>query len=231
MTLNDTVAFMDQHRGIPESPIITQARNPTGEESPMRVHPPQITQANADALREKNIRRAFSLAELLVVLTILGVMATVAALSFSQSVARQRVEGAARRVHADLEFAKRNAKLKGVDQTVTFSEQSGRYIVVNVPHPDHTSKQYYVDLWQEPYCVNELAVDFDGTKEVTFDPYGVPASGGTITLRVGRLAVTVSVDGETGNPKNLPIVALTTPDIGGGGKIDTTPVAPPDVAP
>jgi len=146
-------------------------------------------------------RRAFSLVEMLLVLVIMAVMAAVAIPRFSSAEARHRVEAAARRVAADLDLARQRARAAGANRSVIFNPGAARYRLPGVAHPDRPGSpdDYTVELGQAPYGAAITAVDFGGDAAIVFDGFGTPDSGGSVTIRVGRYAQTVTVDAGTGN--------------------------------
>ena len=142
-------------------------------------------------------RGGFSLAELLCVVVIIGILSAIAVPRFSNSIALQRVDAAARRIVVDLKLAQREAKVTSSTQTVQFTNDNA-YELVGMPHPDHSGLPYKVDLGDEPYGTRDVSADFGGDSEIIFDMYGMPDSGGSVVIRVGNHLKTVSVDPDTG---------------------------------
>ncbi|MBU0718702.1 MAG: hypothetical protein KJ749_10675, partial [Planctomycetes bacterium] len=107
-------------------------------------------------------------------------------------------EAVVRRVIADFALAQRHARLSGVDQTVNFKATLDAYALVGMPHLDHPSRDYTVDLFAEPYLADVVSVDFGGDQIITFDAYGVPDSGGSVVIQIGNSWKSISVDEVTG---------------------------------
>ena len=137
--------------------------------------------------------RGFSLIELFIVAMIIAIMASIAMPRFSNAIAGQRVDAAARRVVVDLQLAQRHAKMTGATQTMHF-DGYGAYELVGMPHPDHSGLPYKVDLGDEPYGATDVSADFGGDNEIVFDMYGMPDSGGSVVIQVGNHFRSVSVD-------------------------------------
>jgi prepilin-type N-terminal cleavage/methylation domain-containing protein len=137
--------------------------------------------------RKHYIRRgpaAFTLAELAVVITIMGILAAVAVPRFANALARQRRDQAVNRISTDLEYARRRAVQTSTPITVVFDVANDRYTLQDVPDIDRPGKDYTVDLSVEPYSVHILAADFGGNAKVTYDIYGVPDSDGGVAIDV-----------------------------------------------
>ena len=147
--------------------------------------------------------QAFTLVELLLVLVVMGVMAGIAVPRYANSLARQRVGAAAKRVVTDLTLARQHARLAGVTQSVLFTVTNDLYTLVEMPDPDHAGKEYSVALSREPYRSKVVAADFGEDAEVAFDLYGRPDSGGNVSLCAGDFCKIVAVDAETGKARVL----------------------------
>lgn len=141
---------------------------------------------------------AFTLIELIVVLAIMGMLATMAIPRLAAPAMNQRADGAARRVAADLNLARRHAYQAGTSQTVAFYVANGTYELTGLPDADRPTQDYAVDLTDEPYQAEILSVDFSGSEKVTFDGYGTPDSGGKVVIAAGVQKRAVVVDSDTG---------------------------------
>lgn len=142
--------------------------------------------------------RGFSLAELAVVLVITAIISAMIIPRYSNSLALRRVEGAARRIVADLAFAQRHAKATSASQTVRFTVISARYRLEGMSDIDHGPGGYFVLLAKEPYGVSMKSADFGGDNKVVFDVFGVPDNGGSVVIQSGHHVRTITVDADTG---------------------------------
>jgi len=140
---------------------------------------------------------AFSLIELILVLTIISVLAAIAVPRYANALARYRVDAAASRVVADLDYARQRARASSASVTVSFKTGQECVILEGVQHIDDPGKQWGVALAGKPYYADLVSVDFTGHKLI-FDGYGYPDSGGTAVLRVGTETRTVVLDADTG---------------------------------
>lgn len=143
-------------------------------------------------------RRAFSLLELVLVLVILGIAAAIAVPRHAAALARYRAQTCARRVEADLARARSLAQETSSDQAVVFDPAADCYTLAGWDDPDRPGQPYTVALGGDPHRADLVAASFGSGSTVTFNGYGLPQDGGTVTVQAGDYAWTVSVDGETG---------------------------------
>jgi Tfp pilus assembly protein FimT len=142
-----------------------------------------------------------------VVVLIMGILTAVAAPTFFDSLVFHRVESAARRVKADLELARTQARLTSASQSVTFTNSA--YTLSNVKSLDKPGAVYSVDLKKQPYSLDSAAADFSSAATVSFDGYGTPTSGGTVVLVAKSHQCIVTLNGTTGD------VTITSSHSGG----------------
>ncbi|HMO24637.1 MAG TPA: prepilin-type N-terminal cleavage/methylation domain-containing protein [Tepidisphaeraceae bacterium] len=135
--------------------------------------------------------RAFSLLEVVTVVTVLGIVAAIAVPLFAKTTARQRVSLAAARVAADLKYASTLARETSIARTVTIS---GRVLTITPMTPGFPATR--LDDW--PFTLEQAVADFAGATEVTFDSWGMPQKSGNIVLGLGAYQRTVTVNATTG---------------------------------
>lgn len=146
------------------------------------------------------VRRAFSLAELLVIVIIIGIIAAIAVPRFGKAIGRFRVDGAAQRVALDLSLARNNAVDNSTSQTVTFNLSNHSYQLVGMSSPDNPAAAYIIQLSNEPYRAMITYADFAGSLNLVFDRYGVPAAAGSVRVSVGREVRRIQIGADTGLP-------------------------------
>ena len=146
----------------------------------------------------RQVNRAFTILELVMVLVALALLAAVAAPRYASSLANYHVDAAARRVAADLAFVQAQARATSKPQTITFTPAGLRYQVVAVSGLDNRAGGYAVDLSADPYRLTGLTAKFGTKTQITFDQYGTPDNAGTVTVAVGTTSKTVTLDAATG---------------------------------
>ena len=141
---------------------------------------------------------AFTLVELLCVLIILGMMAMMAAPRYANAVAQNRAAAAARRITMDLALAQRQAKFTTTAQKVMFRTDMNKYVLSDMEDRDHPGLQYEISLSEEPYNATLVLADLGDDVEIIFDGFGVPDTGGTVVIEVGKHRKEITVAEQTG---------------------------------
>ncbi len=137
---------------------------------------------------------AFTMAEMVISLAIVGVLAAIAVPRFSRAITRQRVENAANRLMADLDYAATLARTSGTPVQLKFvkgTQPTESYYFFKVA-PDNMT--YEVVLRDEPYGV----ILKNAPDRLDFDIYGMPDGSKTFELRGGDAVRVVSIDRDTG---------------------------------
>ena len=112
--------------------------------------------------------RAFSMIELVIVLVIFGVTAAIAVPRYVNSVQRTKVDGAARRIAADIERLRDRARAQGREQRMYLA--TAGYVLVTTDS-DGNSVTEPVDLTLDPYGVGVKPVVVT-ERGLTFDSLG-----------------------------------------------------------
>lgn len=146
----------------------------------------------------RRLPRSFTLAELVMVLALVGLLASMAWPRFAAATTRSRADGAARRMAADLRALRGIAWRSSQSASLSIDVNGDVYTFVDIPDPDRPTATRQVRLADEPYVADLVSADFGGDTTITFDGFGNPVSDGQIVLRVGDHVRTVKLDGETG---------------------------------
>ncbi len=154
-------------------------------------------------MKNKNhCRKGFTLIEMTIVLLVMGIFAATAAPSYLTALAHYQVDMAARKIVADLQFARSEAVRTSRSRPVNFESGLDRYTLVNVSDLNDGNKGYYVYLQEAPFSADLISADFPDNatfEKVEFDRFGRPNSRGTIVVRSGSQVRTVELnaDGST----------------------------------
>lgn len=140
------------------------------------------------------VRRAFTIIELILVMLVIGILASVAAPRYREAMATYRADAAAKRVAADLRMVRQYACKTSSVQTVQFDAAANTYAAASLPDLNRAGTAYTVDLSGSEYVTDLTAATFGSGATVQFDIYGRPDLTGSVTLQSGARARTVSVD-------------------------------------
>jgi prepilin-type N-terminal cleavage/methylation domain-containing protein len=148
--------------------------------------------------------RAFTMIELVVVILIMSIFAAASAPAFMDSLIFHRVETAARRVKADIDYTRQRARLTSTAQSITFTA-AGTYTISGAKSLQKSTLAYAVDLKKAPYSLDSATANFSNTLVLKFDGYGTPLDGNGAPLTVGTVVLkskshqcTISVNSVTG---------------------------------
>lgn len=142
--------------------------------------------------------RAFSLIELVCVITTIAIISAIALPHWSAAVQDQQMNLAIRRITNDLALAQSRANYGSTAVSVSFSPTTNSYQILGMPDPDRPAQTYTVNLSADPYHLTLTSASFGGSAVLGFDAYGTPLAGGTIVVSQGSTSHTLSVDGTSG---------------------------------
>lgn len=138
------------------------------------------------ARHRPRLGRAFSYLELVVVLIIIAITASIAVPRYSEAIARHRADETVRRVLGDFTLAQQHARIQGAGQGIAFNVSASSYTLTGMPDLRKSTAEYTVSLADDPYGAQILSADFGGDTTLRYNGYGVPDSDGTIVIRVGN---------------------------------------------
>lgn len=143
-------------------------------------------------------RRALTMIELIVMLAIIGVLAGIGLPRYGRSLAVYRAQAAAARIAADINFARTRARTSSLGQSIVFSVAQNSYKLPGVTGLAEQGTPYQVALARDPYAAQLLSADFASATTLSFDRFGQPSAGGTVTVQSGVFTAGVIVDALTG---------------------------------
>ena len=147
--------------------------------------------------------RGYTLLELVIVLAVIGVVATIGSVRYTGALTTYRLDAAAARVKADLDQAARKARATSSVVYVQFDAASNVYRILTSDEAGSNAQgsttaatgPLRVDLGADPYRVKvrKIQSTLVGTR-VGFNAYGRPMNGLSVMLSAGGRERLVSID-------------------------------------
>ncbi|MGD9689889.1 MAG: Tfp pilus assembly protein FimT/FimU [Phycisphaerales bacterium] len=144
-------------------------------------------------------RSAFTLVELVLVLSVLAIASAVAVPRYAHAIQRYRLDAAAKRIAADLEYVGAYARAQSAGHSVTFDIPTCGYTSTAAPTgPDRHKASMKISLGGEPYRVALISASFGGSSTATFNGFGTPAAGGSVLIGAGKEGRRITLDAASG---------------------------------
>ena len=172
------------------------------------------------------LQKGFTFIEILIVVLLMGIMATIAFPNLQSGLEASRLSAAAGEVTVALEYGQLAAMTSGGQTRVTIDADADSIIVerfkitgdimaggvqmsendietgayVNMAHPFNRGEDYAI-LFADGDRFDNVDIGtstFGAGNSVTFDAFGRPSEGGTVTLSLGVRQVTLTVDSLSG---------------------------------
>jgi len=176
--------------------------------------------------RESAFSMGFTLMEALIIICILGIVATLAVPSLQSGLRESKLGGAAEEIMLAMEYAQLQGMMTGEETRVTVDDAADTVLVekfeiqgdlfsggsqlpaadvetggfVTMPHPMSKGKDYLIVLADEDRFqgVDIVNVTFGADNFVTYGALGVPSVGGSITLALGNKQIVLTLNSATG---------------------------------
>lgn len=145
-------------------------------------------------LQARGVGRAFTLAELVMVLAIIGILAAIAMPRLASGQSRYLVDNAARRIAADIDRARTQAVAGSGSVSMAFDVAANSYSIPGVESLDRRARSTSVQMSQEPYKARLVEVNFDGGTTLTWNGFGTASASGWIRVAVGTDQRLISVN-------------------------------------
>ena len=145
------------------------------------------------------ISKGFSLIELIVIMTLLGILAALASTRIKDISVNVRVSAATNQITSDIELIKETALAKHENMSITYNLEQNNYIIrkngsVMTDYPGSDSG--IINLSEGMFSgVDITQVNINGSNVINFDKWGNVLNNGTITLNQNHI---ISVNKLTG---------------------------------
>lgn len=143
-------------------------------------------------------QRGIALIDLVLAVLIVGILAAVATPRFFASLDSHRSLAAARKVAADLQFARQRAIAGSREQIVRFTLSTSTYSMDGIADPANASGDWTVRLAESPWLATVSSITAGNGGVLRFNHLGLPDRAGNIVVARGGSQRTVTVDGSTG---------------------------------
>jgi type II secretion system protein H len=159
---------------------------------------PATRYTRGPASRTANRRGAFTLVELVIVVLLVSILATMAVPSVSEAFSDMQLRTCAQRTTSDIAHVRNLAVTNGEQRGIVFN--SSGYSVVKLSANsrevmDHPIKH---QAWTVSESEVSFLADFDDESVLTFDGTGAPSSAGTVMLTSNGRTITITVQAGTG---------------------------------
>lgn len=135
---------------------------------------------------------------MLLALTLIVILAAIAAPRWGAAAGRYRADALARRVAGDLDRVRLEAIATGAARGVVFNVGLNRYVAGDVRALDRSGPDLVFSVSSEPYNGRLESADFGGSSTLVFSGFGRPVAPGGVVLVVGGERRAVEVMPETG---------------------------------
>lgn len=135
----------------------------------------------------------FSQAELLIVVAIIGITASVATMAVNKSINNAKLQNAADKLVSDLQLLRDSSRRDQQSYTLSIDPQHQTYSLPETSVSGSTGSNISVDLRGTDYLVSGISYQLAGTNSVTFDARGRADPAGAIVLHSKSRRITINI--------------------------------------
>jgi prepilin-type N-terminal cleavage/methylation domain-containing protein len=129
-------------------------------------------------------RAGLSLIELVIVVLVMGIIAAIISIRFTDSLTHHRLDSAAKLVAQDVQTAANGARTRSTPVTVVFDTTAEKYTFTGLEHPSRPGKPYVVDV-KDIWNVEIESTDFKSATPLKINAFGYVEKRGKVKLRIG----------------------------------------------
>lgn len=157
-------------------------------------------------------QHGFSLIELVIVITIIGIIAAIAAPRYADAETGRRLQGAKNTILADIEFAKRRARATSTTHVIKFYPSDDMYVIAEGTEITRSSIRLTRNLDLDPFKVELSRTNLGANPVAVITAFGDVSPGFTLGVLKNGIEISVVVAG-IGNPGLTVVDSLIASDI------------------
>ncbi len=142
--------------------------------------------------------RGFSMLEMVIVVSIIGIMATIAIPRFADAGSGRRLSAAKRTLINDIESAQIRARATSKVHVIKFYPSENRYIIVEGEDIRREAVILVRDFDEDPFALGINRTSLGGDEYAVISVYGDMTPGFTVGLLDGGIEIRVEIGGVAG---------------------------------
>ena len=156
-------------------------------------------------------QRGFSMIELVVVVSIVGIIAAIAVPKFADAGAGRRLSAAKRALISDIHATQLRARATSKTHVVMFYPDSNKYIIFESTEVKRETIVLNRDLDNDPYNLSINSTNIPGNQYAIITPFGDLSPAFTVDLTEHNTTIQVSFEG-VGDPGIVPVITFIEQD-------------------